>query len=133
MKQQMILIRGIPGSGKSTLANIIIGNNPSVFKHYEADMYFTDDNGNYIWDFSRIGAAHSWCQAATHKALKDGYSVIVSNTFTTKKEIQYYLDLAKAFQIVPTVVIANGNFKNVHSVPEETVTRMKERFQHNIW
>lgn len=133
MKQQLILIRGIPGSGKTTLAGIIIGNNPSVFKHYEADMYFTDDNGNYMWDFSRISAAHSWCQEATHKALDDGYSVIVSNTFTTKKEIQYYLDLAEDFQIVPTVVVANGNFKNVHSVPEETINRMKERFQQNIW
>ena len=130
--QQMILIRGVCGSGKTTLANTIIGNNPSVYKHYEADMYFTDDNGNYIWDFSRLAAAHSWCQAATRKALTDGFSVIVSNTFTTQKEIQFYLDLAKSFQIIPTIVIANGNFKNVHSVPEETVNRMRERFQYNL-
>ena len=38
--KELILLRGLPGSGKSTLAKAIGG------VHFEADMYFEDENGN---------------------------------------------------------------------------------------
>jgi predicted kinase len=125
MNQTLILIRGLPGSGKSTFAKSL--NLP----HYEADQFFMV-NGVYEFDRTNLGAAHQQCQFDTETALKNGKSVVVSNTFTTIKELRPYFDMASRYGIVPTVITMNGSFKNVHGVPEETLVAMKQRFCHDI-
>jgi len=57
---------------------------------------------------------------------------VVSNTFTTIKELRPYFDIAKELNIVPTVLLVQGNFKSVHNVPEKTLQKMKARFQYDI-
>ena len=126
---QMILIRGIPGSGKSTIAKqlaMAIG-----AQHFEADMYFMQDD-EYQFDATKLYAAHGWCQGMTGKALEKGHTVIVSNTFTTVKELRPYFEIAKNFGIVPTVILAQNQFSNVHNVPAENLKRMQDRFQYDI-
>jgi len=44
---QLVLIRGLPGSGKSTMAKALA---KSGFKHFEADTYHLNDEGDYCFD-----------------------------------------------------------------------------------
>lgn len=122
--RKLVLIRGLPGSGKSTMAKSL-----KNFIHLETDQYW---GPNYEFDASKLGAAHSWCQEQTRKWLKDDFDVVVSNTFTTKKELRPYFAIAEEFGIKPSVYIAQGNFGNVHNVPEEVLFKMNARFEYNI-
>lgn len=127
LKQKLILIRGLPGSGKSTLAKKLIEENPH-FKHYEADMYFVDRDGVYNFVGSNIGKAHHWCFSATETALQKGHTVIVSNTTTTQKEAQPYIDLAKRYSVELEIITLRENYGNIHNVPQETINKMQSRF-----
>ena len=126
--QQLILIRGLPGSGKSTLAKEL-ATDGLFAAHFEADMFW---GPNYEFDVNRLREAHQWCQNSTKEALLNGESVIVSNTFTTIKELKPYFEIAKEFGIVPQVLVCQNNFGNTHNVPEETLAKMKARFAYDV-
>ena len=80
--KNLYLLRGLPGSGKSTLANQF-GDT-----HFEADMYFINENGEYIFNGADIKKAHQWCQSQVELAMiqnhitdgLDSSDIIVSNT-----------------------------------------------------
>jgi predicted kinase len=120
---ELVIVRGIPGSGKSTYAKTL------GYLNYEADQYFIDPEGNYLFDATKLYQAHRWCQEKTRSALSDGLSVVVSNTFTTRKEMKDYLEMAYELHIPVRVVKVLGNFQNVHGVPEEALERMRNRWQ----
>lgn len=128
MANKLYLIRGIPGCGKSTLAKQI---KKIDTIHLEADQYFVV-NGEYNFDGMKIGAAHEWCQRETDSGLFYKQDVIVSNTFTTIKELKPYFLIAKKYGIVPTVITCQTVFGNVHGVPEEVLENMKKRFCYDI-
>lgn len=137
--RELILVRGLPGSGKSTLAKRLLAtyalgvlhtNTPAY--HYEADQFFIDADGNYNWDGMKIGQAHEWCQSQTYEALEDNAVAIVSNTFTTKKELQVYFDMIQQYGQNPVVFLAQSNFGSVHGVPEQVLQNMKNRFLFDI-
>lgn len=130
MKPKLILIRGLPGSGKSTLAQeIVLGK--ENWEHYEADMYFMN-NGKYDFNPSLLGRAHSWCQNEVESAFHYGVNVVVSNTFTTLKELTPYFLIAKEHGIIPSVVHCQHSFGSVHDVPQETIDKMKTRWQNDV-
>lgn len=122
---ELVLIRGLPGSGKSTMA---MGEMFKDFDHYEADMFF-ERGGEYCYDSRKIKDAHEWCQRETFKALANGKSVVVSNTFTRHFEMEPYFYMAKTFGIEPTILEATGNWPNVHGVPADVVEKMRQRWQ----
>lgn len=128
--RKLILIRGIPGSGKSTMAFKMT--HPIFTRYLEADIYFMDSAGNYKFDPSKLGKAHKWCQEETDKLLGEGLEVIVSNTFTTKKELKPYFNIAKKYNIVPNVMLCQNTFSSVHNVPKETMVKMMWRFEYDI-
>lgn len=128
---KLYLIRGIPGSGKSTLAKTIGKGIEGNWSHYEADMFFVNE-GVYKFDYSKIKDAHEWCLDQTKEDISRGYTVIVSNTFTTSMELTPYFDIALMYGIMPTVITCNSNWGNIHNVPEDTLANMKARFQHDI-
>ena len=127
MPQTLILIRGIPGSGKTTLAESL--SKALNFCHYEADQYFLSGRGEYIFESRYLKLAHRRCFLNTKEALEAGYSVIVSNTFTRKWEMEPYRNLAASLDIQVSVLICNNEFQNIHGVPAKKVQQMKERFE----
>jgi predicted kinase len=141
MKKLLVLVRGMPGSGKTTLVNAMMdyterwGTTPMLrrtVEHYEADMFFNTSSGGYNFDASKLGAAHSWCQTSTERAMRRGVkAVFVSNTFTTEKEMKPYFDLAEQYDYQLQVIDVCGSFENTHNVPEETMNKMRERYQEN--
>ncbi len=118
--KHLYLVRGLPGSGKSTLAKLL-----PFDSHFEADMFFIKD-GEYKFDHTKIKEAHAWCQEQTRLALERDETVVVSNTFVKKWEMEPYL------KMYPKAVIhtADGSFKNIHGVPDEVILRMKENWEY---
>lgn len=120
----LVIIRGLPGSGKSTYAKKHFPNH----LHVESDQFFMK-NGKYEFDINKLEMNHKRCFLKVKKALERGKKVVVSNTFTTKEEIQPYLDLAESLEKNVKVLRTEGQYQNQHRVPEETIKAMKARFQ----
>ena len=123
MPLSLTLIRGLPGSGKSTLASTLDGD------HLETDMYFTDKKGCYQFDGKRLKAAHLWCQQKCELKLRQGISVIVSNTFVKQWEMQAYRALAKKYHAQLEIKTCTGKYTNVHNVPQEVIQKMQKEWQ----
>ncbi len=125
--RELFLLRGLPGSGKSTLAKIIGG------EHYETDMYFQRGLKDvYQFDASKLKQAHEWCRDLVTMAMIDEEpKIIVSNTFTQEWEMDAYYELAKqyGYQVHSLIVENRHGGVNEHDVPEETIWKMKNRFE----
>ena len=124
---KLILARWLPGSGKSTIAKDIAYSLNAY--HFETDMFWGAD---YKPDMARLSEAHQWCQDKTHLALQNYSSVVVSNTFTTKKELKPYFDMAKSLGATPQIILCQGAWGSIHNVPQETLNRMAARFEYDI-
>lgn len=131
MTATLIIVRGISGSGKSTIAKQLQSVHPDS-AWFEADHYFIDEAGNYNWSADRLHAAHQWCQHEVASCLAIGLTVIVSNTFTTKKELRPYFECIQAYGKNPIVICMQSQFTNVHNVPQATLDNMKQRFVYDI-
>jgi predicted kinase len=126
MNKILYIVRGLPGSGKSTFAQTLTPN------HWEADMYFINENGEYKFDMDKIKNAHQWCRNMVEDAMKRNLDKIaVSNTFTMEWEMESYNNLAKqyGYTVFHLIVENRHGSSSVHSVPGETILKMKERFQ----
>ena len=129
--KNLILFRGLPGSGKSSLSSALCE------KVFSADMFFEDmdESGNlvYNFDFTKLKDAHAWCQKHTGLAmeLKQYDTIGVANTFTQEWEMQAYYDLAKSwgYTVFSLIVENRHGGVNEHGVPEEVLTKMKDRFE----
>jgi predicted kinase len=125
----LFIIRGIPGSGKSTYAkNLKDAVKDDSVVHFEADMYFSKD-GEYKFDPSKLKEAHGWCIEKAKEGLRQGMTVIVSNTFTRKWEMKPYIEAAEAMQLPMAVIRMENRFKNIHGVPDDVVWKMAARFE----
>ena len=127
MSGHLTIVRGLPGTGKSTYAKTL-----AVDAVYEADQFFVRD-GEYKFDPSRLRSAHEWCRTQVLRALRDGLSVAVANTFTQAWEMQPYLDMGYP---VDVVAMPHDQFtdeqlaeRNIHGVPVEAIKRMRERWE----
>jgi len=124
--KELILLRGLPGSGKSTLASAIGG------IHFEADMYFVDDSGNYNFEPARIKDAHAWCQNKVKLSMESEVDkIVVSNTFTMEWEMEHYKMLANAngYRVHSVVVENRHGGVNEHDCPADKVEIMRNRFE----
>ena len=131
--KNLYLLRGLPGSGKSTLANQI-GDT-----HFEADMYFINENGEYIFNGADITKAHQWCQSQVELAMiqnhitdgLDSSDIIVSNTFTQEREIEPYYKLAGSYgyRVFSLIVENRHGGENIHGAPADKIQIMKDRFE----
>lgn len=121
----LYIIRGIPGSGKTTLAETMYHYGMADY-HVEADQFMVDVNGQYKFDPSRLKECHQKCQDTVRKILERDMTVVVSNTFTRKWEMEPYLEMTDKI----TVIVCQGQYQNTHGVPDEVVERMKQRFEY---
>lgn len=134
----LIIIRGLPGSGKSTKAREILINGIdngintiTSFNHFEADMFF-DHSGEYKFDMKFLKNAHTWCFNNALYKLMHNENVIVSNTFTTYREMEQYLKLVNRIPNLEVSVISmKGEYNSIHDIPEEVMQRMKLRWEDN--
>jgi predicted kinase len=126
----LVLIRGLPGSGKSTLARAL-REACAATAHWETDMYFTDDMGKYTFDASKLSEAHEWCQEAVSECL-GSYTfdtVIVSNTFTQRWEMEAYFEIAKHYGAQVVILECKNQYGSIHGVPEKVIQRMRDRWE----
>lgn len=124
--KELYLLRGLPGSGKSTLAKSISD------VHYEADMYFVNADGEYVFNPALLKDAHNWCQTMTRMAMEyNTPKVVVSNTFTQEWEMEAYYKLAEDYgYVVFSLVVENRHGGiNEHGVPVDKLEQMKNRFE----
>jgi predicted ABC-type ATPase len=129
----LYIIRGLPGSGKTTFGKALRGFS-LVQATREADSFFIKEDGSYVFEPKRLSEAHKWCQSQVFRLLKhytdeDSIDVAVCNTFTQLWEMQPYIDYCKQNGHTFTVVTCEGNYGNVHGVPEKAIERMKQRWE----
>jgi predicted kinase len=125
MEKILYIVRGIPGSGKSTFAKTLGGT------HHETDNFFMVD-GEYKFDVTKLKAAHEWCQNKVKTDMMVGREkIVVSNTFTQEWEMEYYLELAKTYGYKTFSIVVENRHGGVndHNVPDEVLTKMRDRFE----
>ena len=143
MKPTLYIIRGLPGSGKSTLADFVVEGHeknrtpcqtPAI--KVEADQFFVSSNGHtetYNFDRRFLGAAHDECYGRAIRYLRSGYSVAVANTFSTKREVERYINglqrTGLSREVGVLVIVCTGRFKSLHDVPAKAVEKMRERWE----
>lgn len=121
---KLLLIIGLPGTGKSTLASNVSKANNMV--HIEADDYFINkETGEYHFDKDKLQEAHHYCLEKAKTLLQNGNRVVVSNTFTTRKERSPYLELGYKYAIHTAI----GNYSNTKDIPDDTLTKMSDRWE----
>jgi len=92
-------------------------------------MYHVNYQGVYDWKPDNVHQAHQWCQKTAEILLFNGESVVVSNTFTRLKEMQFYFDTAKELGVDVEVYRCFNNYGNIHSVPDSVIEDMIDRFE----
>lgn len=123
--RQLILYRGLPGSGKTTAARQKCGEACA-----SADDYFERPDGSYDFDPTLLSAAHGACLARTRALMGAGHPRVgVHNTFTQAWEMAPYVAAAREYGYDLRVVHCTGEFGSVHGVPEDTIARMRERWE----
>ena len=121
INSRLHLFRGLPGTGKSTRAGQMAAEYHG--HHFEADQFFGIP---YAFDPEKLKQAHAWCLEQTKKALNAGKLVTVSNTFSQLWEIQPYIELHQD----ATIYHCAEYFGSIHNVPEHSVKRMTDRWEH---
>ena len=88
-------------------------------------------DGEYRFNADLLGHAHHWCRSKVEQDMSQGQqAIVVSNTFTTEKELKPYLALAEEFGYnVTSMIIEDRHFSgSIHDVPAETMQKMRDRF-----
>jgi predicted kinase len=130
----LYLLRGLPGAGKSTLASQLSD------VHFEADMYFTNESGQYFFNPSNLRKAHAWCRSAVENAMILNHTsginerIVVSNTFTQGWEMEAYYEMAETYgyRVFSLIVENRHGGKNIHGAPENKIEEMRVRFEFRL-
>ena len=129
---EIVIMTGPSGSGKTTLGKVILRctqtDNPDVIS---ADDFFTDQNGVYNFDSSKIKEAHNDCLLRCVHLMKNEIpKIVVANTFTQVWEMEKYYEAAERYKYrIHSVIVENKHKgQNIHDVPHDKIEIMKEKF-----
>lgn len=128
----VIIMRGVPGSGKSTLAKKLFAH-PRI---HSADDFFME-NGEYKFDPSKLGLAHSDCFSKFMASIQNASThaeIVVDNTNTQLWELSPYRAVAHHFNHGIRFIRAECNpeiaaTRNVHGVPKGAIMAMHKRME----
>ena len=139
----LLVIRGLPGVGKTTLGNTVAD------VTFAADDFFTNpETGIYDWDPMKLSEAHASCFQNVKKALEscEFPVVAVTNVFAEKAHIRPYIDLIDSLNKTSGLNPRYNVFvidlfdqkltdfelstSNIHHVPENSIARMRSRWEH---
>jgi len=130
IKHEAIIMRGLPGSGKSTY----------IKKFYpdavvcSADHFFEVD-GEYRFDFTKLGMAHLECYKKFSTSLSSGHhQVVCDNTNLTLMELSPYIMEASRWDYdIKIIHICMNNLektmRNVHDVSQDKILAMSRKYQ----
>jgi hypothetical protein len=130
--KKVILIRAVSGAGKSTFAEMLAPDSCICC----ADDFFTDEQGNYNFDASKLGQAHKACRDKYLKLVDHPYVdlIVVSNTNTKESDYKFYLDEAEKRGImVFSLVLENRHGgKNIHGLPDHVLERQEQNIKNSL-
>jgi len=134
-EKTILLLRGLPGNGKSSFAEFL-----KTYTHHTviccADDFFTDEKGNYNFDATKLYLAHTKCQEKFKDALDSKLTnlIIVANTSTRQKDVNFYRDLAieKGNRVFVITIENWHNGIDSHNVPKDTIENMKTQLRQSI-
>ncbi len=127
--RNLYLLRGVSGSGKTTLARTLLSLPDSSIT--STDDFFMVE-GEYQFDPTKLSEYHQKNQDVVEICMRvKQRNIIVHNTFTQDWEMEPYMKLSKLYgYTVHSLVVENRHGgKNSHAVPDEVISRQKERFQ----
>jgi len=87
---EVVIINGSKESGCRQLANQL---RIAGYVHFDPDMLFIDDCGNYGFIEHRAALAYDWCIREVKKAVSKNKRVVVSGDFSQLEDLQPYRDL----------------------------------------
>ncbi len=128
-KVRLVLLRGLPGSGKSTLARAILASSAEPWIHLEADAHFTDRNGHYFFDSTRVADAHAVCQQHAHVALAHAGRVVIANTHVRLWELSAYFGLSLLHGCDFRVIELRDTHPNIHDVSDDIIAKMRKKWE----
>jgi predicted kinase len=119
----LYLIRGASGSGKTTLGQKLALNRVISADDFPG-LY---EKGIYRRELQTV--SHQWCLRETEKYLSTGVTVAVANTFSRRKQLEPYLELAGCYGYQTSIITCEGNHGNHHGVTEEIRNRHLATFE----
>jgi predicted kinase len=132
----MVIMRGIHGSGKTTFVKHFITNVVQKGQKYRicsADHFFIGNQGNYVFDATKLHDAHQKCYEDAKEACFNSVPfVFIDNTNILLDQYQRYIALAEEngytvliFSTFDTATsLKTCAERNVHSVPHTTINKM---------
>jgi len=147
LPKTLVILRGLPGSGKSTwIRERYINVTPAGLAPPDwdgpvvvsGDHFFTNLNGEYLFDKTKLGQAHSASTVALIRVLSRGLMlVIVDNTHSRKWEYAVAVELGRAFgyEILIHDLFDGGcsdeelAARNTHNTPVEVIARHRGRWE----
>jgi predicted kinase len=125
----LYILRGCPGAGKTTIAESLNG---SICC---ADDYFTDANGNYNFDKSKLYENHKKCYAlAESYMLNNTEKIIIANTNIEVKDVKKYKNLGEFYGYTVFILTIENWHKNdnVHNVPTDKIIQFEQKLRRSI-
>lgn len=146
LTKNLTILRGLPGSGKSTYCrDKFPGLTPSRWAppkwsplSISGDHFFTSMSGEYNFDPTKIGEAHTAARCDLITAMvNEVEQIVVDNTHSRKWEYADTILLAKSFGYkIDVIDLFDGGCsderlaeRNTHGVPLEKITAMRERWE----